>query len=408
MIKLLLQDSNYKSYFSTIDLRSVKENHPEIWHLYRCIAHLHETHPGKDFTIDELSALFFSRYPDANEDTYSDLLKRASEAQISDEVGASILAQIKQRQGALKLSEVAYAVSQGRSSVEEVRRLLDTIEAEPTVTEEIDGLDLDLDGLLDSAVRIPGLRWRLDFLNKSLGSLRRGDFGFLMKRPETGGTALLASEVSYMLDQTDGHIVWINNEEQDNKVALRIYQAYFGVTLAELMANATRYKAAFKQRVGDKLKFFGIEHSNKAALEKIIATYQPALIVYDQIDKITGFDGERDDLRLGSIYQWAREMCKPYGAALGVTQADGTAEGVKYLNMGHIANSKTSKAAEADFIFGIGKTHNTEQESSRYISICKNKLIGDTDSLPVFRHGAMEVLIRPEIMRYEDVIQYRG
>lgn len=227
-----------------------------------------------------------------------------------------------------------------------------------------------------------------------------------MKRPETGGTAFLASEVSYMLDQTDSHIVFLNNEEQDNKVAIRIYQAYFGITLKELMANATRYKAAFKQRVGDKLKFFGIEYSNKEAITKINQKYKPALIVYDQIDKIQGFEADRDDLKLGAIYQWARELCKPYGAAIGVTQADGTAEGVKYLNMGHTANSKTSKAAEADFILGIGKSHNPNEESDRFISICKNKLIGDADTLPQFRHGHMQVLIRPEVMRFEDVISY--
>ena len=236
--------------------------------------------------------------------------------------------------------------------------------------------------------------------------MRKGDFGFLMKRPETGGTAFLASEVSYMLDQTDGTIVWINNEEQDNKVALRVYQAYFGIPLSELTANAARYKALWNEKVGSKFKFFGLEYSSKANIEKINEKYKPTLIVYDQIDKIQGFEADRDDLRLGAIYQWARELCKPYGAAIGVTQADGSAEGVKYLNMSHTANSKTSKAAEADFILGIGKTHNPEQESSRFISICKNKLIGDMDSLPQFRHGHMEVLIKPQIMRYEDVISY--
>ena len=74
--------------------------------------------------------------------------------------------------------------------------------------------------------------------------------------------------------------------------------------------------------------------------------------------------------------------------------------------MGHTANSQTSKAAEGDFILGIGKTHNPEQESSRFISICKNKLIGDPDSNIALRHGQAEVLIIPEVMRYVDIIDY--
>lgn len=367
---------------------------------------LHEQHPDTDLSFDELSTYFFAKYPDSKQETYLELIKRASEAEIGDGVGAGILQQMKQRQAALKLSEEAFAFSQGRSSIEKLHELSTKINQPLEVEDDIDGLDLDLDGLLDSAVRIPGLRWRLNFLNVSLGSLRRGDFGFLMKRPETGGTAFLSSEVSYMLDQTDGNIIWLNNEEQDEKVALRVYQAYFGVTLRELMANATRYKVIWNERIAGRFRFYGTEFSSKSGIERICHKYKPALIVYDQIDKITGFDADREDLRLGAIYQWARDLCKPYGAALGVTQADGTAEGQKWLNMNHTANSKTSKAAEGDFIFGIGKTHDPNLESSRFISICKNKLIGDEDSLPQFRHGRMEVLIKPEIMRYEDVINY--
>lgn len=356
--------------------------------------------------MDELASYFFAKYPGADKDTYQDLFKRASEAEIDEEVGRGIFLELKRRQAALKLSEEAFAFSQGRSSIERVAELSAAIDAPATVVNDVQGIDLDLDNLLQSAVHQQGLRWRLNFLNKSLGSLRRGDFGFLMKRPETGGTAFLASEVSYMLDQTDGNIVWINNEEQDNKVALRVYQGYFGVDIHELSANATRYKELWQRQVGDKFQFFGIEYSNKKAIENICAKYKPVLIVYDQIDKIKGFEADRDDLLLGAIYEWARNLCKPYGAAIGVTQADGSAEGVKYLNMSHTANSKTSKAAEADFILGIGKSHSDDDEFARYINICKNKLLGDADSNPAFRHGRVQVTIRPNIMRYEDVINY--
>lgn len=198
-------------YFSSIDLSFIKENYPEVHYLYRCLDELHQQHPDTDLSIDELSSYFFAKYPDAKQETYEELLKRASEAEIGDEVGAGILRQVKQRQAALKLSEEAFAFSQGRSSKEKLLVATNAMEVVDEVTEELGGLDLDLEHLLDSAVRISGLRWRLDFLNKSLGSLRRGDFGFLMKRPETGGTAFLASELSYMLDQTDGNIVWINH-----------------------------------------------------------------------------------------------------------------------------------------------------------------------------------------------------
>ena len=50
---------------------------------------------------------------------------------------------------------------------------------------------MDLAKLHDSQVATSGLRWRLNWLNKALGSLRKGDFGFIFARPETGKTTFL-------------------------------------------------------------------------------------------------------------------------------------------------------------------------------------------------------------------------
>jgi hypothetical protein len=108
-------------------------------------------------------------------------------------------------------------------------------------------------------------------------------------------------------------------------------------------------------------------------------------------------------LALGQIYQWARELAKEYAAVLGVCQAGGEAEGEPYLHMGHVSNAKTAKQAEADFILGIGKTHQSGHEYLRYFNISKNKLVGDDDSDPAYRHGRQEILIRPDIARYEEV-----
>jgi hypothetical protein len=108
----------------------------------------------------------------------------------------------------------------------------------------------------------------------------------------------------------------------------------------------------------------------------------------------------------GAIYQWARELAKKYAPSIGVCQADGSGEGQKWLTMANVSNAKTSKQAEADFILGVGKTHDEAAEYIRYINISKNKLMGDADSEPALRHGRFEVIIEPEIARYKDVINY--
>ena len=125
-------------------------------------------------------------------------------------------------------------------------------------------------------------------------------------------------------------------------------------------------------------------------------------MLYDQLDKVQGFEADREDLKLGAIYEWARNLTKKGHTGIGITQADGSAEGVMWLNMSHVANAKTSKQAEADFIIGLGKSNEPNTDLVRYISICKNKLLGSPDSIPRLRHGRQEVLIEPQIMRLRD------
>jgi len=107
-------------------------------------------------------------------------------------------------------------------------------------------------------------------------------------------------------------------------------------------------------------------------------------------------------LRLGAIYIWARELAKVYCPVIGVCQADVSGENKKWLTMDNVANAKTSKQAEADWILGIGCIHQEGLEHVRYLHASKNKLSGDEDSDPTLRHGKCEVIIKPEIARYAD------
>lgn len=70
------------------------------------------------------------------------------------------------------------------------------------------------------------------------------------------------------------------------------------------------------------------------------------------------------------------ELAKAYCPVIGVSQSDASGEGKKWLNMDNVANAKTAKQAEADWILGIGRTHDTVDEYTRYFCISKNKLLG--------------------------------
>lgn len=317
---------------------------------------------------------------------------------------------MSRRKALLSLSEAAYKASQGVGTLDECQTLLEALIKPPVAATVADDtfITTNLEDIVRDTIAIPGIRWNLGCLNHSCGSLRQGDFGFVFARPETGKTTFVAAVVAHALDQVSQPIIWFNNEEQDNKVMLRVVQSYFGIKLDKLMSNVKHYNKLFNEQVGGRLLLVNSSRTDisKSNVERIIEARKPSLIIYDQIDKIKGFKADRDDLVYGAIYQWARELAKQYAPSLGVCQADGSGEGQKWLTMANVSNAKTSKQAEADFILGIGKTHAEETEYIRYINISKNKLMGDSDSEPALRHGRFEVLIEPEIARYRDIVNY--
>ena len=379
-------------------------------YVYLALDGLRKEHPDKDFEIPELQAFFFLKYPDADKPLYLELFKTIQETPLDPEVGLGILEQIRRRRAASMLSEASFKYATGHGDLDAVIQLSKALEegVEESL-EEVEVVSDDLEFLLANVFSKPGLRWRLNCLNRSLGSLRKGNFGFVFARPETGKTTFLASEVAYMLTQLkddDGPIVWFNNEQVGAEVMLRMYQAFFGLTMEQLLSNPGRFKREFQEKVKGRFKLVDNANIDRYQVEKILKQLKPSLVIFDQIDKVKGFAADREDLRLGAIYIWSRELAKTYCPVIGVCQADGTAEGQKWLTMDHVSNAKTSKQAEADWILGIGKTHAEGAEFVRYLNISKNKLLGDQDSIPDLRHGRFETFIDQEIARYRDITKF--
>lgn len=393
LIRYLLSLDNYNKYRSYI---STKEEEKELINLYKILDILINKY-SRDITLTEYKLSVLNDYPE-----YDSYTSQLDSVDVSQEVLSDLIKQVKNRSLAHSLALVSLDVSEGRKEVSE---LFDHV-AKFDVVEENNDVEFvtdDLEELYNETVHTPGLRWRLKSLNNSLGSLRRGDFGFIFARPETGKTTFLASEVSFFAEQTNGNILWFNNEEQGNKVKVRCYQAALGITLSELYSDRNKWYNKYMEVTKGNIKIFDSASINKRQVEKIVKEYKPALILFDQIDKIKGFDSDRNDLRLGAIYIWARELAKIHCPVIGVCQSDVSGEGKKWLTMDNVAESKTSKQGEADWILGIGKTHDNGMEFVRYLHLSKNKLSGDDDTIAENRHGRLEVLIRPEVARYSDL-----
>jgi len=138
-------------------------------------------------------------------------------------------------------------------------------------------------------------------------------------------------------------------------------------------------------------------------LTPIFRDVNPALIVFDQLDKVSGFQGkeDREHLRLGRLYKWARELAHEYGPVVAVSQSDASGAASKFLTMDQLRGSKVDKPGEADAIITIGKSDELTLRDKRYIHVPKNKLFGGPRTEEKERHGFWEVEIRPDIARYE-------
>lgn len=395
----------YDRFYKHLNLSYIKTNFVSLYKLFMVIHSYYEKSDKTSMSKSDLELAYHSSYllEDSERNELSDLLDRILELELTEQNVYAYLNAHKQRCIAGEVAKLALDVEDGTAKVEELLNKFNELEHEDTETDEAKPVNMDLHEIYESQIQTPGLRWRLNWLNKSLGSLRKGDFGFIFARPETGKTTFLASEMTHMVSQTDGDILWFNNEEQGKKVAVRCFQALFGLTNKELFDNRENNANEYKQKVGSRIKIYDYEDSSSTSrIESIIKETNPSLIIFDQIDKVRGFKSDRYDLELKKLYQWAREMAKIYAPVIAVSQAGGTGEGKVWLTMDDVDSSKTAKQGEADWILGIGKEQDNTS-NMRYLNISKNKLLGDEDTLPDLRHGNQQVMIKPNIARYEEL-----
>ena len=409
LLKRFLVRKEFDAGYHLVNLPGLRDQDPKVHSLYVVLEILQRTIQADVHSLADYEVFFYAQFPymrDGEKDSFALYFKRLGELDVSPQITEHLLQSLAERASATRIARTALQVVEGRLDYSELQTAVSGAVGESLV-EALAPLSHDLEKLLTETYKQKGLRWRLESLNKRLGSLRKGDFGFVFARPETGKTTLLADQASFMAEQAKavglGPVVWFNNEEVGEKVMVRVYQATFQLQLPSLLAATARYTERFEKELASHFLLFDFRALSRAQVEQVCEKHNPSLVIIDQIDKVHGFKADRNDLELGEIYIWARGLAKQYCPVIGVTQADGSGEGVKWLTMANVANAKTSKQAEADWILGVGKLGVEGYDSARYFHISKNKLFGDQDSDPALRHDRWEVRIKPEVARYEDL-----
>lgn len=401
---------HWDKYNDYIDFDFLKANYPDLYKLCITIERGYEDEQFVRFHRESFSLLFSKLYPGTIHHNLLNLHEKIFTIEVPEALLHETIRRIRLQERAASLASAALSVSDGKEDpstltavIEEYLRNDAALTLENSLERPSEFVTDDLESIVHNQNTKLGLRWRLGTLNRYLGSLRKGNFGFVFARPETGKTTFLASELTCMAEQPgEGNIIWFNNEEPGEEVMTRIYQATFGITYEELISDVPKYRSLYQERTRGRIKLVDNVGVTAKEAERIITQNPAALVVFDQIDKLRGFTGDRDDLTLASIYKWARGVAKLHCPVIGICQAGATGDGKKWLTMNDVDNSKTGKQAEADWILGIGKTYDSGLEALRYLHLSKNKLRGDSDRDPSMRHGKWEVKIAPEKARYED------
>lgn len=327
-------------------------------------------------------------------------------ASVSGTLKSALLTTFIERYHAERIAFLAMEVAEGKKqNLEDVQKEFDEFLKVSGVLEGVEAVEnMDLEDLLEQMNHGDGLDWRLAALNESLGKLRKGNFVCFAARPESGKTAMMCSEATYMATQLQEgkKVLYFTNEEGEQAIKLRLHMSLLGVNTAQLRANPAGCKADWTAALkGDINKIIVIEKADLTVndIEGILKKKDVGLICIDQLRKVRGFDDMGGVQRMERLFQTAREWSKTYAPVITVTQLGDTTANPQYPDMNMLYESKTAIQGECDVIVNIGAVSGSIPEYARWLNIVKNKL--PTPDVPALRHGRHEVLLLPEIARFK-------
>jgi hypothetical protein len=150
-------------------------------------------------------------------------------------------------------------------------------------------------------------------------------------------------------------------------------QAALKWTTKEIEQDVGKSIESFQAKLGKgKIHIYDDNAMTVYDIANITRQVKPKIIIIDQLWKLGGLEKLQGIERFAKLAQFIRDLAKEHAPIIATTQLDGSADGVKYPNMGTLYNSKTSVQGEADCILTIGQ--DPEEGDIRYFRCPKNKL----------------------------------
>lgn len=391
LLRGLMVQANWVRYAPTID--KLEDLDKPVRVLFRLIGDYFTTYAEEDSNIKaihptDLQAHFTRRYPKQDGmDLVVVALNRLSELDVTEpEILRAAINRFVEKHflNKLLLSAVPVLEDDKETAIDTVTGLLEEYQQVAEGLDEEDGENfspIQIEELLEYT-EAEGLLWPVSFLNEALGPVRAGFLYHFFARPDSGKTSVAchtAAYFAYQLAKTTDCILYMNNEEHINRVNKRLVCALLGTTVEGLAQDPAAHQRAFNVKGGSRIVTKG-DVQTVTEVERWISTYRPKVVIIDVGPKVQPITTSKDTNSVEQkhlAYKRFRELANRYDCAIITTgQADGTAEGKKYLKMGQMDGSKVGIPSELDAAIGIGIG---DADGVRYFSVCKNKILGTYD-----------------------------
>lgn len=190
-------------------------------------------------------------------------------------------------------------------------------------------------------------------------------------------------------------VLYFINEDPAINIQLRILCCITGLSEDQVLADIDNAIQLANSRGFGNIVIKSLAPGSAAEIERWVDEEQPDAIVVDQLRNLWAKADSRTN-QLDQVARDVRDIGKAKGiVVLSVSQAGESAEGKAILGMNDIDSSKTGIPGACDVLIGIGATKEQEHTGYRTLTLCKNKVNGNHDSI--------SVRFIPQLSRYTNV-----
>lgn len=366
-------------------------------YFYQAILFAHQKYK-RTINLDELEQIILMNNPtmsEAQKELIEQIMVRIkAEPEIGPDVATDVLRSAWREETGRRISKIGLDIIEGKSSLEDVSSIIARAGDSFIPDDGLVPITTDVDDVLSALDKRIAWKFNLPSLATVVPGISGGEFTIIFARPEVGKTASWVSFVcgpeGFAWQGANVHI--IVNEEPAIRTMLRCISSASGLTRDEIKANPGKAKLEWN-KIRQNISIVDDVDMNMDRLNAYAKKNRPDILILDQLDKVSvsGAFARKDEM-LGETYQRAREIGKRWDCSVvGLTQASADAEGKTKLHYSMMAESKTSKAAEADLIIGVGRQFEKLEDPLRFFTLSKNKISG--------RHATVHGMLSEQISR---------